>query len=149
MFRTLQGQERSHCCQKRCVIPERKALVKDSACRWGSVNFLEISVTEERVTILQNAAPPAHRASTIKLWLLGLRRSAKMGHAVTHIVGITGELSNWQKLGVYPKKQVSVPARSNGRTAVIGLTFFFLELRQAHRDTLTRRLSLSENLKSM
>lgn len=53
-------------------------------------------MTEERVLILQNASLSAHRASTVKPLLLGLRRSAKMGHAVTHIVRITGRLANWK-----------------------------------------------------
>lgn len=120
-------------------------LVKDSTCRRGAVNFLETSVTEERVLLLQNAALPAHRASTVKPSLLGLRRGAKMEHAVTHIVRITGGLSNWQKLGVYLKKQVSAPARNNRRTAVVGLNFLScLEFRQAHTGTLTRCLGLTE-----
>ena len=127
------------------MIPERITLVKDSTCRHGAVNFLEISVTEERVLILRNATLPTHKASTVKPSLLRLRRSAKMGHSVTDIVRITGGLANWQKLGVYLKKQVSAPARNNRRTALMELNFLsFLELRQAHTDTLTRCLSLTE-----
>jgi len=61
-----------------------------------------------------------------------------MGHAVTHIVRITGGLANWQKLGMCLKKKVSAPARNNRHTAVMGLNFLaFLDLRQtqAHKTS--------------
>lgn len=125
------------------MIPERIPPIKDPTCRCGAVNFLEISVTEEGALILQNATLPTRRASPVKPLLLGLRRSNKMGHTVTHIVRITGRLANWQKLGVYLKKQVSDPAENDRHTAVMGLNFLsFLELKQSHTDTLTRCLNL-------
>lgn len=46
--RNLQSEDMS-------VIPERRTLIKASACRHAVMNFLEISANEELILILQNA----------------------------------------------------------------------------------------------
>lgn len=81
--RNLQSEDMS-------VIPERRTLIKASACRHAVMNFLEISANEELILILRNATLPANTASTVRRWLLGLRKIAKRRYSVSHIVIIVG-----------------------------------------------------------